>query len=111
MIFSAMSCDLRRNLAKTSPLPFSFLSNTQLQQTDHELFSQLGEVVRKAGPIGDVVFLVIVIDVDGGDCCAGIDVFDLGEEGGKASHEVCHPLVLGAARQGDRQLNNWPRRK
>ena len=52
--------------------------------------------------------LIVVIDVDKGDCCTGVDMLDLGEEGGKASNKRRHPLILGVACRGDRKLNNWP---
>ena len=44
--------------------------------------------------IRENVVLVVVIDVDGSNRCAGVDMLDLGEEGCKASNERRHPLIL-----------------
>jgi hypothetical protein len=76
-ISSAKSRDLRRNLAKTSPFPFSFFIENPASAANHKPFAQLSEVVWEAGAIGDVIFFVVVVYVDGGDRCAGVDVFDL----------------------------------
>ena len=78
---------------------------------NHQPFSQLSEVIREVRPVGDVVGLVVVVDVHGGDGCAVVNVLDLGKERGEAPTKASHPLVLGITSWGDQHFDNWPRRE
>jgi hypothetical protein len=90
------------------PNTLLFLFKYPTPSTDHQPFSQLGEVIGETRPVLDEAILAILVDVDGGNGSCVIYVLDLCKEGGEASYKVGHSFVLAAAGWGDRHLDNWP---